>query len=261
MKPTYTLKENNAGGLLLTLYDAGDEAMIYTTVPENMGNYLHLARDGYAIDTIRDESRWGEEVEPDDMPTYADEWKDCPTIADNDGFYRDRAGVAGTKAIQLANLRIHPLAELAECTTADEVGALVSNYSDLIFPQGRYSPEREYRKHDTTWKICRIVYDKILPETYEEIVHLVGLWHDICSEMVGAEYIGIESYDTTGDAFEAVPFAEADTIMLTCERVNCRGVKPYDMTDAMARFISGEVLEQTDYDRDGETEWYYFKKI
>lgn len=256
---TYTLKENNAGGLLLTIRNTDDLFMVYSEKPETMSEYLFDLQEGASIDNMRN-SAWADEVDEDEHDIYEHEWARMPVIADEAGVYADRACVAGSKTLQLAGLHQNALATLDECATAEEVRDLVTEHDDIIWPDKGYSPEKSYRLHDLTWKICCIVYDKIKPENFDEIIDMVGFWNDICKALVGAEYIGIDSYATTGDAFEPVPFDEADTIMLTCERVNLSGIKPYDMTDSMARLIDGEVLVQSDYDRDGDSEWFYFKK-
>lgn len=256
---SFTLREDNAGGMLLTVREAGRQFMAWSDNAETMSEYLSAMQDGAGLLTMQ-QLAWSDEVDEDDYDVYDREWKQDRVIADEAGVYADLACVAGLKTLQLAGLRKNALATLDACSTAEEVRNLVTEHDDIIWPNEGDNPEMQYRLHDLTWKICRLIYDKITPETYEEISSMVEMWNDICKSLVGAEYVGIDSYDTTGDAFEAVPFAEADTVMLTCERVNLRGVKPYDMTDTMARFIDGDVLVQIDYDRDGETEWYYFKK-
>lgn len=255
----YTLREDNAGGMLLTVTEAGRCFMAWTDKAEAMGEYLAALQDGAGLLSMQSLA-WTDEVDEDELDIYEKEWAEMPVIADEAGVYADRACVAGSKTLQLAGLHQNALATLDACATAEEVRVLVVEHDGIIWEDKGYSPEKSYRLHDLTWKICALVYDKIKPENFDEIIDLVGFWNDICKALVGAEYIGIDSYATTGDAFEPVPFDEADTIMLTCDRVNLSGIKPYDMTDSMARLIDGEVLVQSDYDRDGDSEWFYFKK-
>ena len=255
----FTLREDNAGGMLLTVTEAGRRFMALSDNAEAMSEYLEALLDGAGLLSMQSLA-WSDEVDEEELDLYERKWAKMPVIADEAGVYADRAGVAGSKTLQLAGLRKNVLATLDACSTAEEVRDLVTEHDGIIWPDKGYSPEKAYRLHDLTWKICRIVYHKIKPETYEEISTMVGCWNDICKALVGAEYIGIDCSATSGDAFDAVSFAEADTIMLTCERVNLRGIKPYNMTDSMARLIDGEVLVQSDYDRDGDSEWFYFKK-
>lgn len=264
---TYTLKEDNAGGLLLTVTDTETTLMFFTTDATAMGEYLNACVNGYSLESLQN-SAWAHEVDEDDHDTYAAEWADCRVIADNAGLYLDRANNAGTEALTVCNMLDDALATLAACDTAEQVRDIVVAHDDLIVPteSRRYTPEQAYRNHDTAWKVCRIVYDKLQPENFEELQQLASLWNDVCSALIGAESISLDAFRTT-DAdgnelghFEPCEFADADEILFCCERVNLSGIKPYDLTSTMANFIAGDMLDQYDFSGDGDSETFYFRK-
>ena len=267
-RPTqFSLKEDNAGGLLLTVTDPEDVLMIFTSDATAMGEYLNAVAHDCSLEYLQNIA-WAHEVDEDDHDTYAAEWADDRVIADNAGLYLDRANNAGTEAITVSNMLDDALATLAACDTAEQVRDIVVAHDDLIVPtESRlYTPDQAYRNHDTAWKVCRIVYDKLQPENFEELQQLANLWNDVCAALIGAESISLDAFRTT-DAdgnelghFEPCEFADADEILFCCERVNLSGIKPYDLTSTMADFIAGDLLAQYDFSGDGDSETFYFRK-
>lgn len=241
----YKLQENNAGGLLLTATSEGETLMLHSYDWGVISDYLHLAMSGADLYTLQDAAQFTDEIDEHDHDDYIAEWAECPVIADNNGVYRERACVAGKKAIQLAMLREEPLAELERCETAAEIAELVSAQDELVAPEP-YGSSR-YERHELAWKICRLMWDKMQPSTTEALSTLVDLWQEVCRAMVNADTLTLR-------------VSEGEPVELYADGVSLWGFKQFDLADRLAGLCESVLGAVTHGERDEEQEWYTFKK-
>lgn len=256
----YTLQENNAGGLLLTVKENSDKLLIFTFTPKTMGEYLHLLRDGADLETMENEA-WVDTVDPDEHDKYSSEWQDSPVIADSAGVYPERAGVAGEKALQIADLYADPLETLKKCESADAVRQLVLEHESIVCPVPfTAAPHDKYARHECAWNVCQIMWDIAEPETFEDLQSIVYNWSEVCRELLGAEGIELRAQKKDVDYFPTDDFENADFIELACYGVSYYGLKTFDLSDRLASLLNCELLSYQTTTIDGESEWHVFDK-
>lgn len=241
----YKLQENNAGGLLLTAKSEGETIMLHSFDSGVVSDYLHLAMSGADLYTMQDTALCSDEVDEQDYDVYIADWAFCPVIADNDGVYRERAGVAGNKAIQLTMLRVETMDELERCETAEEIAELVTKQDELVAPEP-YGSSR-YERHELAWKICLLMWDKMQPASTDELSTLVDLWQDVCRVLVNANELTLR-------------LNEGEPVELYADGVSSWGFKQFDLADRLAGLCESVLGAVTHGERDEEQEWYTFKK-
>lgn len=257
----YTLKENKTGDMLLRVQEGGQEMYLVTNDPENMSMYLLAAREKRSLADLRDMAAWGDKVAEEEHSKYLHEWLYCPILAQKIGEDRELASAAGLKALRIAALHEDPMAELERCTTAQEVRELVEEYEHLVCPiPYTAAPHNSYERHKCAWQVCLLMRKLAKPQNFTEMQELVRDWEAVCQTLVGAESMGLEALKWTEDCSEGCAFEEANVVEFSCSRVSLTGFKPLNLAERLAHLLEGKLMDLSESDHDGDSEWFTFKK-
>lgn len=257
----FTLKENAAGTLLLEVQEWGEAIMLKTGNPQAMGEYLHAAMDGMSLEGLRNMAKWGDEVDEGERLKLISPWTHEPIIATQLGMSHNEAGAAGLQALRIAGLHADPLAELERCSTAAEVRELVEEYESLVCPVPyTAAPHNAFARHKCAWQVCLLMRKLAKPQTFSEWQDLVSEWGEVCKTLVGAEYMSLDALKQLEDCSEGCAFEQADFIEFNCSRVSLRGAKPLNLAERLAHLLEGKLMDLSESDQDGDSEWFYFKK-
>lgn len=241
----FTLKENAAGYLLLTAEHEGETLCLSSTAGE-MARYLNIARHAIDLSPLQDACSLMDEIDEED----AADWKNATCIADTAGLYREAAGANGLLALMLAELENAPLAELERCSNIDEIAALVEDNTELVSPEtftaGRSAAAR---CRALALDICRLMFSKENPTTFDRLRVLVWGWDAVCRSILHCSRMDLLAFNAEdGDC----AFSAAEYLQLTAE--NC------DIADDLADLCERVLGSTVHREFDGSHAWYDFPK-
>lgn len=136
---TYTLKESNAGTLLLFASDAGKvgycELFEGSTASEDAGNCLaDLLAGATAAEMDNNTYSFFCEEEAASLIAEAETW---PTIADEAGTYPQKADPAGILALEFATWPTDYTDYIQNCSLFDELTRLINRHSSVDIESGK----------------------------------------------------------------------------------------------------------------------------
>lgn len=253
MNTTYTIRESNAGALLLTMTAEGEKSMLLTWKPAGMADYLLMLREGSAMQDVLDSASDSDILSAEDMAATNEE-EFGKVIADANGYYD--CGVAGEDLINRVGLTEDPVAALTECFTADEVVDLVEKYSDIVsnVSDVRHLEQKKALRRRVT-AICRIIWLMSEDSTYSELSDLVAAWERVCQALLGDASLNLTPYrERDEDELEECSFDEADRVEFDCWNV-------FDpLAEALRDMLNGYVIRFDDCEWCDDSVTYYFKK-
>lgn len=139
MDTIYTLKESNAGHLLLFAADAGKigycELFEGSTASEDAGNCLADLLAG-ATAAEMEQNTWTS-FEPEEAAALIAEAETWPTIADNAGTYPEKACIAGTLALEFATWLTDYADYIQNCNLFSELTSLVDRHASADIEAAR----------------------------------------------------------------------------------------------------------------------------
>lgn len=257
MKTTYTVHENNAGGLLLTMTCDGETALLFTFDATGMAEYVVQLREDTEMEGVLYSASPSDIVDADDIPTIlsADNGK---LIADNNGLYLDSACVAGTDMINAVYMTESPMVHLNDCDTTAEIIDLVEKFSDLIC-------DTDYLAHRNGWKraeyansVCKILYDRAELGTFDGLNELVANCQQVCEAIFGDVSLSLSCYRTTGEAEnESCSWEEATRVELSCHGFRLRDA---NVPEYIAYLVDGDMLKHADTDIQDEYVAFIYDK-
>jgi hypothetical protein len=245
----YTLAELKNGELLLTAEHEGETLRISAT-PDDMARYLNVARGSFDLSGLQDAVTLLDEVSEDEYEDMAATWAAAATIADEKGLYRSAAGESGKMALTLAELESDPLAELARCSSADEIASMVYDHAELVSPYA-FASGHSARAHSKkrALEVCRLMFDKMRPATFESLRTWVWGCDLVCRDILPGGRLDLLAYNAEdGDCL----FSAADFLQLTAE--NCDIAE--ELADLCERVLGATVHREFD----GSHAWYDFAK-
>lgn len=253
MNTTYTVRESNAGALLLTMTAEGEKAMLLTWDPAGMADYLLRLRDGSSLKDVLDSASDSDILSAEDMAATNEE-EFGKIIADAKGYYD--CGVAGEDLINRVGLTENPVSALKECFTSDEVVDLVEKYSDIIsnVSDVRYLEQGKTLRRRVS-AICRIIWNLSEDSTYSALTELVAAWERVCEALLGDASLNLTPYrEKDEDELEECSFEDADRVEFSCWNV-------FDpLAEDLRDLLNGSVIKIDDCEWCGESVTYYFKK-
>jgi hypothetical protein len=253
MNTTFTIRESNAGALLLTMTAEGEKAMLLTWDPAGMADYLLMLRDGSSMQDVLDSASDSDILSAEDMAATNEE-EFGKVIADANGYYD--CGVAGEDLINRVGLTENPVSALYECLTADEIVDLVEKYSDIISDVAdvRYLAQKKAIRRRVS-AICRIIWNLSEDSTYSALTDLVAAWERVCVALLGDASLNLTPYrEKDEDELEECSFEDADRVEFDCWNV-------FDpLAEDLRDMLNGSVIRFDDCEWCDDSVTYYFKK-
>lgn len=254
---SYTLKEKN-GRFLLAVYE--DEALGFLSEDwdaQEVGKMLGDLMDGESVDFMLDTYvTMFDATETDEVRDTLADWESATTIAATIGgtsqLFYDRAGEAGTTALQVAEFRHNAAAAVLHCMTLDEV-------ADLIEAQ----PETWDWSDDERKRVFRLAAHRlgVLFAAHGEPYPFAAL--ALSAERIGEELCLLrsvnlrwEGMNDDGDWEEVETAAEAGRVELSVELLSRHDS---DVAEMVANILPGEFWEYVEEEQDDKQIWYRFE--
>ena len=110
-------------------------------------------------------------------------------------------------------------------------------------------------------KICRSMYERNVPNTFEELTALVRCWEAVCLHLCGIEELSLLSYTAAGWEAFILPYEDSEYVSFFVSSASVHGSGSGKLAASLARMV-GDCLKLGgfEHEKDEDGELFVFRK-